>query len=141
MKKAEFLKHWVGLPANQPIKPTFVPYKHKGTTFAEDGIRITGTPEFIDSVLSRLKDLLAFENTQTRLQVLHAESKDRKTGQPTGSYSCYVQVHERGEEAKMANALASALTGKDTILSSGTGDTAPPVMDLPPPPAEEEAAA
>ena len=126
MKKAEFIKHWAALPANQPLKPEVVPYKHKGTTFDEDGVRITGSPAFIDAVLSRLKDLLTFENTQTRLQVLHAESKDRKTGQLTGSYSCYVQVHERGEEAKMANALASAITGKDVILSSGTGDTAPP---------------
>jgi hypothetical protein len=119
MKKSEFLKHWIDLPADQKIAPAVVPYKHKGTTFDEDGIRITGSLKFIDSVLSRLKDLLNYENGETRLQVLYQETKDKKTGQPTGSHSCYVQVHERGDEAKMANAFASALAKKPVIISKG----------------------
>jgi hypothetical protein len=114
MKKSEFLKHWVTIPVNQKVIPTVIPYKHKGTTFDEDGIRITGKLKFIDSVLSRLKDLLSYENGETRLQVMHQETKDKKTGRPTGSFVCYIQVHERGVEAKLANALAASLMSRRT---------------------------
>jgi hypothetical protein len=111
MKKAEVLAHWAKLPPNQPVRPEPVPYKHKGSTYDECGIRITGTPEFIDSVLSRFKDLLGYESTETRLQVVYQETKDRKTGQPTGSYSAYVQVCERGPEAKMMGAFLAGIKG------------------------------
>jgi hypothetical protein len=119
MQKKQFIEHWNNLTPNQRINPTIVPYKHEGTTFAEDGIRLTGTTQFIDSVLSRLKDLLQHENAETRLQVNYTESKDRITQRPTGSYVCYVQVHERGGEAKMVNAMVSAMTGRETIASRG----------------------
>ena len=105
MKKAEVLAHWAKLKPNQPVKPEPVPYKHEGSTYDECGIRITGTQEFIDSVLSRLQDLLGYEGGETRLQVVYQPAKDRKTGKLTGSYSAYIQVHERGPEAKMMNAF------------------------------------
>lgn len=105
MKKNEMLEHWRGLPPNQPLQVTPVPYKHQGSTYAEDGIRITGTKEFIDSVLSCLKPLLSYEGVETRLQVVYKESQDRGTGAALGSYNCYIQVHERGREAKMMGAF------------------------------------
>lgn len=43
MKKAQILDHWQGIEANQDIKIQSVMYKHKGSTYAEDGIRLTGT--------------------------------------------------------------------------------------------------
>jgi hypothetical protein len=113
MRKKDILSHWRGLAHNQPIKPAVVPYEHEGTTYAQDGIRLTGSPEFIDAVLSRLKDLLAFESLTTRLQVTYQESKDRETGLLLGSYNCYVQVHERGAEAKLVN------LGAGRLLSAG----------------------
>ena len=103
MRKNEMLSHWNELEKNKPILPFPVPYKHKGSTYDQDGIRITGTKEFIDSVLSNLKMLLAYESNTTRLQVVYQESKDRETGIPTGTYNCYIQVHERGSEAKAMN--------------------------------------
>jgi len=105
MKKAEVLEHWAQLPPNQTVAPEPVPYKHKGSTFDECGIRITGTTTFIDSVLSRLKDMLNYENGSTRLQVVYKEATDRKTNLPTGTYTAYIQVHERGPEAKIMNAF------------------------------------
>ena len=96
MKKAQIIDHWENIEQNQPIMISPVAYKHKGSTYTEDGIRITGTTEFIDSVLSRLKDLLNHENPMTRLQLNYQETKDRETAEPTGYYSCYIQVHERG---------------------------------------------
>jgi hypothetical protein len=103
MRKKEALEHWVNLKANQDILPTPVVYKHKGSTYDEDGIRITGSKAFIDSVLSHLKQVLAYESNTTRLQIVFKETVDRETGVETGKYNCYVQVHERGSEAKMVN--------------------------------------
>ena len=105
MKKAQILTHWQGVKPNQPIRISPVPYKHIGSTYAEDGIRITGSQEFIDSVLSRLTDLLAHENGVTRLQLSYQQSKDRDTGADLNSYNCYVQVHQRGREAQIASAI------------------------------------
>jgi len=94
--KATILAHWRQLNPNSPLYPQAIPYGHKGTTIAEDGIRITGSQRWIDSVLSRLQELLAYEGTTTRLGVSYQATTDKETGKPTGGYSCYVQVHERG---------------------------------------------
>jgi len=103
MTKGDFLKHWIGVRPNQPISPTPVGYKHEGSTYDCDGIRVTGSRAFIDSVLSRLKDLLPYENGGTRLHVAYQQSKDRKTGQSLDAFNCYVQVHRRGGEAQAVN--------------------------------------
>lgn len=108
MKKAQFLEHWEGIEADQNIKINPVIYKHEGSTYAEDGIRLTGSREFIDSVLSRLKDLLNHENGSTRLQVVYKESTDRHTQELLDSFNCYIQVHERGGQAKMANMIMNS---------------------------------
>ena len=54
MRKKDLLAHWRKLPENLPLKPAVVPYVHEGSTFAQDGVRITGSQAFIDAVLSRL---------------------------------------------------------------------------------------
>ena len=119
MKKAQILDHWHALEPNGPLQPRPVPYKHEGSTYMMDGIRITGSQEWIDSVLSRLKDLLAHENGETRLQLNYQESKDRHTRLLLDSWNCYVQVHRRGHEAAMVNRFASIAAGRDVILSRG----------------------
>lgn len=96
MEKKAFLRHWSGLRANQKLRPKAVRYRHAGSTYAEDGIRITGSRAFVDGVLSRLKDLLKLESDETRLQVVYKRSMDRDSGRTLSSYNCYVQVHERG---------------------------------------------
>ncbi len=96
MEKKAFLKHWSKLRANQKLTPKSVRYTHAGSTYAEDGIRITGSKAFVDSVLSRLKDLLAYESDETRLQVAYQKSTDRESGKALTSYNCYVQVRQRG---------------------------------------------
>ncbi len=96
MEKEQFLKHWASIRENRKVEPRPVPYNHEGTTYAEDGIRVTGSRVFIDSVLSRLKELLLFENDETRLQVVYKRSADRENGKKLKSWNCYVQVHQRG---------------------------------------------
>jgi hypothetical protein len=117
MKKNEMLEHWQGLEPNQPIKVTPVPYKHQGSTYAEDGIRITGSQQFIDSVLSCLKPLLDYEGTDTRLQVVYKESTDRETGADLHSYNCYIQVHQRGQEARMMGAFLEGIKKRNRSKS------------------------
>ena len=80
MNKATMLEHWKGIKPGLPIAIAEVPYRHTGSTYAEDGIRLTGSQAFIDSVLSRLTDLLEYENGSTRLQVVYKESIDKDTG-------------------------------------------------------------
>lgn len=96
MEKKPFLKHWASIRKNQKLSPKPVRYTHEGSTYAEDGIRITGSRQFIDSVLSRLKDLLMYEGEETRLQAVYQRSLDRESGKALTSYNCYVQVHDRG---------------------------------------------
>jgi hypothetical protein len=105
MNKAEIKTHWHSIDENQPVKPFAVPYRHTGSTYGLDGIRLNGSKEFIDSVLSNLKGLLNFENGETRLQLVYKQSTDRNTGLPLGdqSWNCYVQVHQRGNQSIMAN--------------------------------------
>ena len=105
MRKNQALKHWNKLETDQALKPVPVPYKHTGSTYDQDGIRVTGSPEFIDSVLSRLKDLLQYENGETRLQLVYNQSTCKKSGLKMDSHNCYVQVHERGNEAKIMHNL------------------------------------
>jgi hypothetical protein len=107
MEKTEFLKHWTALRANQLLKPKPVRYTHEGSTYAEDGIRITGSRAFIDSALSRLKDLLKYESDETRLQVVYQRSSDRESGKALSSWNCYIQVHARGAVKKAAKKKAA----------------------------------
>lgn len=102
MKKAEALAHWKALPEGRTLDPAIVPYKHSGSTYDQDGIRITGSQEWIDQVLSKIKDLLLHENGGTRLALSYKQSTDRVTRQPLNSYNCYIQVHERGREGQIA---------------------------------------
>jgi len=103
MRKQEIIKHWQNIPKNQQIKMMPVAYKHKGSTYDQDGIRLTGSQEFVDSLLSNIKQLLQDENDNTRLQLTYQETVDRETQLSTGTFNCYVQVHDRGHEAKMMN--------------------------------------
>ena len=110
--KAEFLEHWGGMKRRRKMTPKPVPYKHKGTTFDRDGIRITGSRKFVDQVLSNLTELRDFENEKTRLGVSYSQSTDKETGRPLDAWQCYIKVHDRGDEAKMLNVIMAAYSGK-----------------------------
>ena len=112
MRKDEALRHWRDLP-EQPVKsPDPIEYKHRGTTYGADGIRIEGTRDFIDSVLANLKPLLDSENSHTRL-ALNYQQVTAREGKPNdfhGNWVCYVKVHERGHEAQRFNAYITRKT-------------------------------
>ena len=110
--KAENLKHWKDLEKNQNILKHFepIPYKAKGSRYGACGIRIDGSPQFIDAVLSRLTDLIAGENHLTRLELARSKVDGSKLGkkfenQTDDAECCYIRLHVRGGEAQRASAF------------------------------------
>ena len=110
MRKSQALTHWKALPENADPMPHFdpIPYKAEGRSYGACGVRIDGSPEFIDAVLSRLKPLMQAENGRTRLE-LSRKPIVPMPGKPchkmsTGAEVCYIRRHERGGEAQIMNA-------------------------------------
>ena len=125
MTKKETLARWKALQAGQEIMPHFtpIPYKATGSTYGACGIRIDGNPAFIDAVLSRLQDLIARENPETRLGLVRntvdGKGLDKEfLNKETGAEVSYIRLHERGSEAKMVNGYASIVAGREIILSA-----------------------
>ena len=115
MKKSDALAHWRTLktPQDPLAHMTPIPYKAQGSRYGACGIRIDGTPAFIDAVLSRLTPLLDGENHLARLELARHEVQpteingERKTfaNAETGAEVCYIRLHVRGREGAMASAL------------------------------------
>lgn len=113
MEKKVALQRWHDIPENQPILPHFTPIAAdaKGSTFGACGIRISGNPEFIDAVLSRLKDLLAAEAGSTRLSLARNAVKpvfDKQWGNAdTDAETCYIQIRERTAKTRQRKVRAA----------------------------------
>jgi len=106
------MQQWRELPANMPIlgKMRPIAYKARGSRYGACGIRIDGTPEFIDAVLSHLKELLAGENQVTRLELarnpVDGKGLDKSfENAETNAECCYIRLHVRGNEGSMAAAI------------------------------------
>lgn len=107
-RKADQMAAWAGLAPRQPIMPVMeaIPYKRSGSRYGACGIRIDGTPAFIDAVLSHLKEILAGENCETRLELARATVDGSGIGKSLPNTAgddaecCYIRLHERGHEAK-----------------------------------------
>lgn len=109
MEKKEAIRRWQNLEPDQPIIPHFTPIAAdaRGSTFGACGIRISGNPEFIDAILSRLKDLLDCEAGSTRLSLSRQPVKTVAISKgdsvvekqwrnaDTDAEACYIQVRER----------------------------------------------
>lgn len=100
--KEQIISYWRGLRDDVPIAIKPISYEHKGSTYGEDGIRLTGSPDFIGSMLPRLKELLAYETPSTKLALVYRETESpSKTAIGGGktSYVFYLQVKERGQNS------------------------------------------
>ena len=112
MRKQDTLKHWRSLePGGDPLavmRP--IPCKTVGSRYGCDGIRIDGSPAFIDAVLSCLKSIIPGENNVTRLE-LARNTVTRKPGYKAGMNAgqgaevCYVRLHRRTAEGSAASAF------------------------------------
>ena len=112
MTKEQTLKHWQTLPENQNIIRHFtaISPKAKGSRYGACGIRIDGNPQFVDAVLSRLKDLIAGENHVTRLGLSYNVVDGSGIGKAldnadNGAVCCYIRLYLRGHEGAMASAF------------------------------------
>ena len=111
MKKDEALKHWSGLTPHDPLPHMkAIPYKAKGSRYGACGIRIDGTPEFINAVLSNLKPLIDGENNVTRLELSRQVVDGSGLGKllPNAEDKaevCYVRLHVRGGQGAAASAF------------------------------------
>ena len=101
MKKTDALRRWADLTPNQPIIPHFkaLSADSKGSTFGANQIRITGSPDFVDAVLSHLKEVIDLEAGSTRLDFSIASVKpvfDKQWANAEHDAEvCYIQVKER----------------------------------------------
>lgn len=104
MAKADAMKSWKNLKAGQnPLRHMQpIPYKSKGSRYGACGIRIDGSKEFIDAVLSNLKPLLDGENHVTRLELARSKVNTGFKDLPNADQNaecCYIRLHERGKES------------------------------------------
>lgn len=135
MEKKDALRRWQNLEADQPILPHFTPIAAdaRGSTFGACGIRISGNPEFVDAVLSRLKDLLAAEAGSTRLNLSRQPVKpvsikkgksvvDKKwQNADTDAETCYIQIRERTARTRQRKVRehSKPLPGIDELPTNG----------------------
>lgn len=114
MKKDETLTRWKQLEPTNPLpymEP--IPYKARGSRYGACGIRIDGTPEFIDAVLSQLKSLIDGENHVTRLELARNKVDGSGIGKalPNAAHGdkpaecCYIRLHVRGHQGAVASAF------------------------------------
>lgn len=105
-KKKEILNYWKNLPGVSDNKetPLFIkpiPYKFQGSTFNQDGIRLTGSSNFINSVLPKLKDVISYENPNSKLGLNYKETTpENELKKGNRSFAFYIKVRERGPKAK-----------------------------------------
>jgi hypothetical protein len=100
-KKAEVLDIWKKLRPNLPVY--IQPMKDGGdggpsrSSYGEDGIRITGSWQFIASVLARLKDLLPFENDNTKLKLVFRGIDGNKSIPNRQTFAFYLNLQNRSK--------------------------------------------
>lgn len=108
-KKAEILRFWKTLKPDMPIviKPmTEKPEGVERSSYGEDGIRISGSYEFIVSVLGKLKQILTYENPDTRLRLIFRSVDRSKLLVPNKrSYVFYINLENRSKKRKRKNII------------------------------------
>lgn len=94
--KREIVDWWTKLKANQPIMADPIPHEREGSTYGWDGIRITGSQEFIASVMSRFKDFIYQENPSTKLRLAFRQVEAKYTQTPDDKrFVFYANVAQR----------------------------------------------
>lgn len=94
-KKNEIMTFWRTIAPNIPLQLQPIDNVHKGSTLQQDTLRITGSKEFITTVLSRLKDFIVYENPNTKLVLDYRQNaKSLKPGEKN-SYLFYLNVRNR----------------------------------------------
>lgn len=94
-KKSDIMTFWKSLAPNMPLQLQPIDNAHKGSTLQQDTLRLTGSKEFVSTVLSRLKDFIVYENPNTKLVLDYRQNaKSLKPGEKN-SYLFYLNVRNR----------------------------------------------
>jgi hypothetical protein len=116
-KKPEIMQMWQNMRADTPIIMTpladATPSNHH-STYGEDGFRVTGSWQFISSVMARLKEIIQYENPQHKLRlVLRGVDKNRGTRPDRQSFVFYCNLE--GREHGKAGRPKTLVTQMPTI--------------------------
>jgi hypothetical protein len=102
VKKADAIE-WLAArdrPSGADLRRATVekPSDFSGSTFPTDisTIRLTGGPEFIETVAGLFAWIVDMEDYSRRVEINLKETEDRETGDETGNYALYLSVAERG---------------------------------------------
>ncbi len=94
--KKQILQMWKGLRPDVPINITPINSAPGHENYGEDGIRISGSWNFISTVLGRIKDLMMHENPQTRLRlVFRGVDSNRDSIQDNQNFVFYLNLERR----------------------------------------------
>jgi len=103
MDKDQVMQYWQSLRPG-PVQFNPIPTSKRGSTFGEDGLRLTGSRPFIDSILARLKDIMQYESPHTKLNVVYRQVQ-YQGNQPVDkdtSFVFYAQVKNRDQAQRKA---------------------------------------
>ena len=93
-EKAEFMRFWSRLRSDVPIAASPIPAGFKGSTYTQDAIRVTGSPDFINSVLGRLKDFILYQTPSIKLDAEYRQAKDVEGNPIAGRYAAYIKLRQ-----------------------------------------------
>lgn len=94
-KKQDVIDLWKKVRADSPLNPSPVPWHHKGNRFDQDGVRITGSSQWINSVLGRLKPLLAYDQYPSLDLDIKYRQVQRRDITDRPSFACYINVIQK----------------------------------------------
>lgn len=94
-KKKDVISLWKSLHPDIPFNPAPVPNFHSGNRFDQDGVRITGSSQFINSVLARLKPFLFYvDHPNLDLDIKYRQVLRRDVTDKS-SFACYINVLQK----------------------------------------------
>lgn len=98
-KESDVMKMWHDVRPDLPIVMKPISKLHRGSRYAEDGIRITGSSIFINSVLGKLKDILSYKSPNIDIEAEYRQIQD-KVGVEKGVPKFVFYVHLREKPSK-----------------------------------------
>ena len=96
-KQDDVIRMWKDLRPDTPVMMSPVSKLHQGSRYAEDGIRITGSSSFINSVIGKLKGILAQESPAVEVDVEFRQIADKVgANRHIPKFVFYVHLNEKG---------------------------------------------
>jgi hypothetical protein len=94
-KKEDIINLWRTARPDSQLSVTPVSKNHVGNRFDQDGVRITGSSQFINSVLGRLKSFLVYDDhPYLKLDIKYRQVQRRNLSDKP-SFACYINVVQK----------------------------------------------